>query len=196
MLNATGQKWPAQTLLHRARILFPESARLIGRAVIHSINERQPIYGRRLALLERLKVTADSWFQLDQLRSHQNLGFAFETGGRADLLSAVHPSTLDQSRTWESLCNHALQMASLASPLAQQALLAAQELLPRERVSLDVPRDQSNAVVGRQLRIGLITPDVSYHPVCRFLLMQLNRFSQAGCTYHFVRLAGTSGLGI
>ncbi|QNI46830.1 glycosyl transferase 41 family protein [Synechococcus sp. A15-60] len=189
-LNATDQKWAAQTVLTRARSLFPDSARLIGRAVIHSINERQPINGRRLALLERSKVSSDGWFQLDQLRSHQNLGHAFETGGRADLLCSVHPSTLAESRTWEALGNYALQMASLASPMAQQALLAAQELLPRESDSWDVNRVQRDRDPGRQLRIGLITPDVSYHPVCRFLLMQLNRFSQKSCEYYFVKLAG------
>ena len=170
--------------------MFPDDLRLIGRAVVDCVSQRQPIRGRRMALLERLNIETEGWFEADQRRSQQNLAYAFENGGRADLLCAKHSSVSDERQSWESMGNYALQMASLASPSARQALLSAQELLPRDSKSSGVMSISPDAASGRKLRIGLITPDVNYHPVCRFLMMQLNQFTQNSCEYNLIRLKG------
>ena len=53
-LNHICETSAASTMLQRAATLFPQDNRILARRVLHSLTNRQPIMGRRLALLERL----------------------------------------------------------------------------------------------------------------------------------------------
>ena len=53
-LSAIGELASAQTMIQRARTLFPVNSRLISRSVVLAVTQRQPVNGRRLSLLERL----------------------------------------------------------------------------------------------------------------------------------------------
>ena len=102
------------------------SNRILGRQVLYALTNRQPILGRRFSLLERLH-SPEGWNIFDRRRSHQNLLYSYENGGRADLLTCLHPWVMDDGKTWEIEGNRALQLASLASPLVPNALTSAQQ---------------------------------------------------------------------
>ena len=184
-LNHICETSAASTMLQRAATLFPQDNRILARRVLHSLTNRQPIMGRRLALLERLHKH-NGWNVLDRQRSHQNLAYSYENGGRVDLLTTVHPWLIDDGMTWEIVGNRALQLASLASPLAPNVLRNAQKLLPRSQWASKP--DVLNKSKSR-LRIGLITPDVCYHPVSRFLLMQMRHRSLQDHDYCLISIA-------
>ena len=92
---------------------------------------------------------------------------------------------MDDGKTWEIEGNRALQLASLASPLVPNALTSAQQLLPRDS-SPYFPVNQSNS--NSRLRVGFISPDVCYHPVARFLLMQMRHRFLQDHDYHLVSI--------
>ena len=191
-LSAIGELASAQTMIQRARTLFPVNSRLISRSVVLAVTQRQPVNGRRLSLLERLFDLENTFSLPERRRSHQNLAYAYENGGRADLLSRLHSSVRADSSTWEVLGNHALQMASLVCPTTPQAFKSAQALLPRDIYSYDDILTSRESIPGAKLRVGYITPDVHYHPVCRFLLMQLNNNKQFDYSFYVIRTGGPS----
>lgn len=184
-LNHIGESSAASTMLHRAKTLFPYNSRIMARQVLYSLTNRQPILGRSFALLERL-YRPPAWNVLDRQRSHQNLAFSYENGGRVDLLTSLHPWMIDDGLTWEIVGNRALQLASLASPQAPNTLTSAQKLLPRAVSPLSPIKPNK---VKSRLRIGFITPDVCYHPVARFLLMQMRHRSLHDHEYYLVSIA-------
>ena len=102
-LSAIGELASAQTMIQRARTLFPVNSRLISRSVVLAVTQRQPVNGRRLSLLERLFDLENTFSLPERRRSHQNLAYAYENGGRADLLSRLHSSVRADSSTWEVL---------------------------------------------------------------------------------------------
>ena len=100
-LRQLGEENAANTMLLRASSLFPHSYRLIGRRVLSSVLRRLPTEARRFALQERLLTLKGGWIDADRQRSQQNLAFAYENGGRADLLCALHPSVIEETTTWQ-----------------------------------------------------------------------------------------------
>ena len=168
-LSQLGEANAANTMLLRASTLFPYSYRLIGRRVLFSVKHRLPIEARRFALQERLHAS-HGWIEPDRQRSQQNLVFAYENGGRADLLCALHPSVHDESMSWQMAGSRALIFASLASSRTDDALQSAQQLLPKSSEPYNKNLTSSEC---KSLKIAFVSPDVTYHPVMRFLVMQL-----------------------
>ena len=109
-----------------------------------------------------------------------------KNGGRVDLLTTLHPWVIDDGKTWEIEGNRALQLASLASPLVPTVLTNAQKLLARDHWTYPLVNSTN---LKNRLRIGFISPDVCYHPVARFLLMQMRYRSSHDHEYHLVSIA-------
>ena len=187
-LDQLGEYSAASVMLQRASVMYPNSSRLLGRRVLNCVQRRQSILARRLSLLERLHFTEDLHI-LDKQRSHQNLAHAFENGGRPDLLVAIHPFVLNEGKTWQIAGNRALQLASLGSSFTPQALHEAQQLLPREAGALSFKKVFEKT---KKLRVGFITSDANYHPVMRFLLMQINQGLSNELEYFVVITGGKS----
>lgn len=197
LLEQTDSAQAAVPMLQRALVLYPHHPRLLGRQVVRSVLHRQPIIARRFSLLDRLYAAVDRP-QRDQHRCDSNLAFAYENGGRADLLRCQHASLQRHHDDPFELGNHALQMASLADPSSAVALQRAASLLRRKT---GFPRCSGSAGDGlrqRPLRLALISPDFHYHPVGRFVAMLLGSGFGRGGTLHTIALAGrddsTTGL--
>ena len=187
-LSQLDENHAARVMLQRACVVYPHNSRLLSRQVLSSVDRRQPIMARRFSLIERLHAT-ESWHFIDKQRSHQNLAYSFENGGRPDLLEAIHPRVLVEGETWQIAGNRALQLASLASPLAPQALQNAQKLLSRDNNACFRPQSSLQAP---KLRVGFIATDINYHPVMRFLLMQLKKIVNSDIEYYVIATSGSS----
>ena len=172
-LSKLGEDNAANTMLLRASTLFPQSHRLIGRRVLSAVSNRLPTVARRFALQERLCATK-GWLEADRQRSQQNLAFAYEHCGRVDLLCNLHPQVRAEKISWQVAGNRALHLASLSSPQTYEALQEAQRLLPK---SSTIYKKKTASSEDKSLRVGFVSPDVCYHPVMRFLLMQLHKLT-------------------
>ena len=187
IMELNGDTKHSSGLLRRARTLFPSNHRFFGREVVSCISKRQPIIARRSAILERLYAPSCR-NEEDQVRSNSNLGFAYENGGRADLLRYSHASIVNKRFTIPESANFVLQLASLADPSYKPAVENAQRLLPR---SSDIEKVLKNPRSKRQnIRVGFLSPDFNYHPVGRFIAMMLHTGLGLHCDLCLIATAG------
>lgn len=161
----------ASTLLQRALVLFPGNHRLLARSVVQDVMNRRPVVARRTSLLERLFAPLDRPDE-DRKRSNSNLCFAYEVGGRPDFLLHMHHSL---SPHVDDVCaqgNYALQLSSMADSRSFKALQQASKMLIRTPAQ-NQKNNLRSAISSSKLRVGIISPDLSYHPVGRFYSMLL-----------------------
>ena len=170
----------AQALRHH-----PKDPAILALQVANLLEQRQPALARRTALRERLQHSLGR-SGANQQQSDANLLASYELTGRADLLTAVHPAINTRLPSSPALhANLVMQLASLGSPLYGPSVEALAATLP-ERHS--IPRRSQRSA----LRVGLISPDLRYHPVGRFVQMLLSAgFGRQG-ELHLINTAATA----
>lgn len=163
----------------KAQQLHPQDPGILSHSVLAFLHSRQPASARRTAFRERLQYSLGrSAHSLKQ--SDTNLLAAMEITGRADLLPCLHPAI--EARLTDSpalLANFVMQLGSQCSPRYGDQAEALSNALPQ--------RDKINTrPFTNRIRVGLISPDLFYHPVGRFLQMLLKAgFGKAG-TVHLI----------
>jgi len=146
--------------------LYPRDPGIACHRVLIQLSDRQPALARRSAYQERILYSLGK-----QCPSHKqsdaNFMAAYDQTGRADLTPYLHPSLLDRITNSPPLhANVTMQLASSASRLYGPSAEAHGHTFPaRQR--------QQHRSCRRQLRVGLISPDLHYHPVGRFIQMFL-----------------------
>ena len=145
---------------------FPRDPGIATHRVLIELQQRQPGLARRSSFKERVLYSLGKRCP-SRPQSDANLVYCYDHTGRCDLTQYLHQTLLDQLPQSPPLqTNVSMQMASLASPLyGSQAETMANNLPPREQ---NPKRHCSGS-----LRVGLISSDLYYHPVGRFVLMLL-----------------------
>ena len=155
--------------------LHPRDAGIATHRVLVQLAERQPAEARRSAFRERLLYSLGRSCP-SQHQSDANLLAAYDQTGRSDLTPWLH-SALRQRLTQSPPlhANLCMQLASQASELYGPTAEAHAATFPAR--SLSRPR-----TTRRHLKVGLVSPDLYYHPVGRFVSMLLAAgFGSKGC---------------
>ena len=145
--------------------LYPRDPVIASHRVLVKLHERLPAQARRSSFQERLLYSFGVACHSRE-QSDGNLLSTYDQTGRSDLVSHLHRSLVQRLPQCEPLhTNLAMQLASVASPYygecAEQLALSFPVVREFERT-----QSQSNC-----LRVGLLSPDFSYHPVGRFIQM-------------------------
>ena len=170
--------------LATASRLHPRDPGIAMHRVLIQLTDRQPALARRSALLERLLHSVGRACPSHH-QSDANLLAAYDQTGRADLIPWLHRTLLQRLPHSPPLhANVTMQLASQASPLyGPQAEAHAATFPTRQRI----PRRAQ----PRPLRLGLISPDLYYHPVGRFVQMLLSAGFGEGGELHLVNTGRT-----
>ena len=154
--------------LATAARLHPRDPVIATHGVLIELADRRPGQGRRSAFRERLLYSLGKPCP-SRHQSDGNLLYAYDHTGRSDLIPTLHPSLQSRLSTSPPLhANLISQLASIGSPAyGPQAEQHAAAFPPRQATAM-APRQ------NRSLRVGLISPDLYYHPVGRFVQMLLS----------------------
>ena len=135
------------------------------RVFIH-LSDRQPALARRSAYKERILYTLGKACP-SHLQSDANLLAAYDHTGRTELSAYLHHSIIKRlANTPAAHANLVMQLGSFASPLyAERAEALGLSFSERKAIK--------RRSCSQPLKVGLIGPDFSYHPVGRFIQMFL-----------------------
>ena len=155
--------------------LHPRDPGIASHRVLIELAERRPGQGRRSAFRERLLYSLGKTCHSTQ-QSDGNLLYAYDHTGRADLTRVLHPGIKSRLATSPALHGNVIsQLASIGSPAYGAHATRHASTFPQRRVIERTVRQ------NRSLRVGLVSPDLYYHPVGRFVQMLLNGgFGQRG----------------
>jgi len=157
--------------------LYPRNPAIASHKVLIELHGRQPGTARRSAFRERLLYSIGKHC-LSSRQSDSNLVYAFDHTGRSDLIPYLHPVLIGSARESPPLFdNIVMQLASIASP--------AYGLHAQEHAScFPAFRHKFSHAKHALLRIGLVSSDLGYHPVGRFIQTLLhNGFGDSGEVY-------------
>jgi protein O-GlcNAc transferase len=145
-----------------------EAAEILPQIAMAKLLQRQPGRARRAALLSRLK---------NQDRGEQsgitNQLICYEQTGHSDWLENLHPSLLGQDADPNLLANLVMQLASVESPIAEQAASRFCDLMQQRNQAIGLVGSSINpdpSRNGRPLHVVWMSGDICDHPVGRFLL--------------------------
>ena len=160
--------------LATAARLHPREPGIATHRVLVELQQRKPGQARRSAFQERILYSLGRACP-SRAQSDSNLIYSYDHTGRADLTPYVHRSLITRLSELPALHqNVTMQLASQASPLygpKTESLVAG--------LAQDQPRPCQQA--NSKLRIGLVSSDLYYHPVGRFVQMLLtNDFGRNG----------------
>jgi len=175
--------------LQRGLALHPHSLPLHRAHSAYLLQGRQSSLARRCSFRERcLSLTLAHGAITPQ--SDANLVGAYDHTGRSDFCVAIHPrlqARLPQNPTL--FANLSMQVASQLAPSYASIASGLAQLYPADAEGARLrPRRPAPA----RLRLGLVCPDLRYHPVGRFLLMLLSAGFGEGGELHLIR---TNNLG-
>ncbi|MBW0181061.1 MAG: hypothetical protein KXJ50_08350 [Vulcanococcus sp.] len=161
--------------LATATRLHPRDPGIATHRVLIELADRRPGQGRRSAFRERILYSLGKACASHH-QSDGNLLYAYDHTGRSDLVPFLHPSLLRHLEQTRSVyANVVSQLATTTNASYGQIAKAHAETFPQRDFQYREPRKIHS------LRIGLISPDLYYHPVGRFVQMLLrNGFGQKG----------------
>lgn len=173
-----GSKNSLNFTLAKARCLYPRDPVIASHSVLVRLHERLPAQARRSAFQERLLYSLGKPCHSHQ-QSDGNLLSTYDQTGRSDLIEKLHSNLRTRLAQSEPLhTNLVMQLASIASPQYGAASEYLSSTFPGNRL---VHHQSFN---HESSRIGLVSPDLSYHPVGRFVQMLLHAgFGQQGSVH-------------
>ena len=145
--------------------------------------ERQTAAGRRSAFQERLQYSLGIR-NTHPGESDSNLLNAYDQTGCSHLMPFMHPSAWRALQTNPKLCsNLVMQLASQTHPRAVEAC-------ERLAASYPPPQPLPASLPHHPLRVALVSPDLAYHPVGRFVQMLLEAGLSDGGDLYVVDTSG------
>lgn len=170
--------------LQRGLALHPSSLPLRRAHTAYLLQGRQSSTARSSSFRERcLSLTLAHGAITPQ--SDANLVGAYDHTGRSDLCVAIHPrlqARLPQNPTL--FANLGMQVASQLAPCYASIASGLAQLYPTDAEGAHI---KPRRPIPAQLRLGLVCPDLRYHPVGRFLLMLLAAGFGQGGELHLIR---------
>lgn len=154
--------------LSTASRLHPNDSGLLKHRVAMELYSRHGSKARRLALKTRVLESIDQTLPRNTQNDSNFIG-AFDYCGSSYLLPHLHPKLLNSLPQNPTLhANLTMQLASLLVPEARQRARDHAATFPSE----DLPAQQQRNP-NQPLKVGLVSPDLGYHPVGRFIQMLL-----------------------
>lgn len=168
--------------LQRGLALHPNNLPLRRAHTAYLLQGRQSSTARSSSFRERcLSLTLAHGAITPQ--SDANLVGAYDHTGRSDLCVAIHPTIAARLPQNPNLfANFTMQLASQLAPSYAEVATKLATLYPSD--GTDRQRRTTNT---QRLRLGLVCPDLRYHPVGRFLLMLLAAGFGKGGELHLIR---------
>lgn len=146
----------------------PNHPGLLIHRVAMELYARHGAKARRLAMKARILQSIGKTLPSPE-QNDSNFVAAFDYCGSTHLLSCIHPTLKKRLPNIPSLhANLICQLASLAVPEYKQQALGLASVMPAE----DLPKPTTRGS-DQPLKVGLISPDLGYHPVGRFVQMLL-----------------------
>ena len=171
-------------VLATAQRHHPRSTALATAETLHLLMQRQPSRARSAVLSERVGWSLNP-ATIPPAQSDSNLFACYDHTGRSDLVSVLHPRLENRLEQVPGL--HANRTMQLASQLAPGYSRAVQRLARSFAAPPAMPWHQRP---GSSKRVAFISPDLHYHPVGRFLLMQLEAGLGSHGDLHVVHTSG------